>query len=75
MKLLATFRDGCLMDLCDCYFCYNLSGLRGVDVGSFPVIREWVKDAIRETLSEYVSPAFIAIDFASWFNSVPKCLP
>jgi hypothetical protein len=49
------------------------SGLRGVDVGSLPVIREWVKDAIRESLSEYVSPNFIALDFASWFNSVPKC--
>lgn len=51
----------------------SFSGLRGVDVGSLPLIREWVKDTIRETLSEYVTPKYIAIDLAAWLMNVPTC--
>jgi hypothetical protein len=42
-------------------------------VGSFPVIREGVKDVIRETLLEYVAPKFVAIDIAAWLTSAPVC--
>jgi hypothetical protein len=51
----------------------SFSGLRGVDVGSLPMIREWVKDVIRETLLEYVAPKYIAIDVAAWLTSAPIC--
>lgn len=51
------------------------SGLRGVDVGSLPMIRQWVRDAIRETLTEYVKPNFVSIDVAAWLNTVPTCHP
>lgn len=55
------------------YHGLSFSGLRGVDVGSLPVIREWVKDVIRETLLEYVAPKYIAIDIAAWLTSAPVC--
>eukprot|EP00543_Licmophora_paradoxa_P002149 CAMPEP_0202444500 /NCGR_PEP_ID=MMETSP1360-20130828/3558_1 /ASSEMBLY_ACC=CAM_ASM_000848 /TAXON_ID=515479 /ORGANISM="Licmophora paradoxa, Strain CCMP2313" /LENGTH=460 /DNA_ID=CAMNT_0049060517 /DNA_START=12 /DNA_END=1394 /DNA_ORIENTATION=- len=45
------------------------SGLRGIDIGAFPLIREWIKAAVRETISEYVSPKYISIDMFEWFDT------
>jgi len=43
------------------------SGLRGVDLGSLPVISSWIQDAIDIQLLEYVFPRYISIN-------VPKLL-
>jgi len=45
------------------------SGLRGVDLGSLPVISTWIQDAIESTLSEYVSPRYISVDLKALFAS------
>ena len=48
------------------------SGLRGIDLGSLPVIREWIQRAIQDTLSDYVAPKFVSFDYAAWMTSVPE---
>lgn len=48
------------------------SGLRGIDLGSLPVIRDWIQRAIHETLSDYVSPKFVSFDYAAWMTSQPE---
>lgn len=43
------------------------SGLRGVDLGSLPVLNDWIQEALHDALEEYLSPAYIAFDIKSLF--------
>ena len=43
------------------------SGLRGVDLGSLPVLNDWIQEALHDALEEYLSPAYIAFDIESLF--------
>lgn len=43
------------------------SGLRGIDLGSLPVLNAWVQDALHDSLEEYLSPSYIAIDIESFW--------
>lgn len=45
------------------------SGLRGVDLGSLPVLNDWIQDALHESLEEYLTPSYIAFDLKSlWYG-------
>lgn len=48
------------------------SGLRGIDLGSLPVIREWIQRVIHDTFSDYVAPKFVSFDYAAWMTLVPE---
>ena len=44
------------------------SGLRGVDLGSLPVLNDWIQEALHTSLEEYMTPAYIAFDLYSlWY--------
>ena len=45
------------------------SGLRGVDLGSLPVLNDWIQEALHDALEEYLSPAYIAFDIKSLFDA------
>mmetsp|Transcript_16402 Transcript_16402/g.25588 ORF Transcript_16402/g.25588 Transcript_16402/m.25588 type:complete len:931 (+) Transcript_16402:87-2879(+) len=45
------------------------SGLKGVDLGSLPVISTWIQDAIDQQLLQYVSPRFISLDIPGLLGS------
>lgn len=38
------------------------SGLKGIDLGSFPVVSRWIKSSINSALSSYLTPQHISID-------------
>mmetsp|Transcript_68387 Transcript_68387/g.101575 ORF Transcript_68387/g.101575 Transcript_68387/m.101575 type:complete len:230 (+) Transcript_68387:267-956(+) len=42
------------------------SGLRGVDLGSLPVLSTWIQDAIETSLEAYISPKYISLDIPYW---------
>ena len=49
------------------------SGLKGVDLGSLPLLDKWIQDSIDYQLLQYVSPRFVAIDLPSLLGSdLPK---
>lgn len=43
------------------------SGLRGVDLGSLPVLNDWIQEALHDALEEYLAPSYIAFDIKSLF--------
>lgn len=46
------------------------SGLRGVDLGSLPVLNDWIQEALHDALEEYLAPAYVAFDLYSlWYPS------
>ena len=44
------------------------SGLQGIDLGSLPLIREWIQGVIKDFSSAYVTPKYVAIDLQSWYR-------
>ena len=42
------------------------SGLKGIDLGSFPVVSRWIKSSINSALSSYLAPQHISIDVLAW---------
>ncbi len=51
-----------------CVYLRTTSGLKGVDLGSFPVVSSWIKSSINAALSYYLSPHYISIDVLAWLN-------
>ena len=43
------------------------SGLNGIDFGSFPLISKWVKEVINNSIIDYITPHYIAINVPAWF--------
>ena len=43
------------------------SGLKGVDLGSLPVLNDWIQEALHDALEEYLTPSYIAFDIKSLF--------
>ena len=43
------------------------SGLKGVDLGSLPVLNDWIQEALHDALEEYLAPSYIAFDIKSLF--------
>ena len=43
------------------------SGLKGVDLGSLPVLNDWIQEALRDALEEYLAPSYISFDIKSLF--------
>ena len=44
------------------------SGLKGFDLGSFPIVSSWIKSSINAALSEYLVPQYISINVLAWLN-------
>ena len=44
------------------------SGLHGIDLGSLPVIREWIQSTIRQVLSSVVAPKYVIFDVVAFWN-------
>jgi Ca2+-dependent lipid-binding protein len=47
---------------------FLFSGLQGIDLGSVPLIREWIQGVIKDFSSAYVTPKYVAIDLQSWYQ-------
>ena len=43
------------------------SGLKGVDLGSLPVLNDWIQEALHDALEEYLVPSYISFDIKSLF--------
>ena len=43
------------------------SGLKGVDLGSLPVLNDWIQEALHDALEEYLAPSYISFDIKSLF--------
>ena len=43
------------------------SGLKGVDLGSLPVLNDWIQEALHDALEDYLAPSYIAFDIKSLF--------
>mmetsp|Transcript_39795 Transcript_39795/g.81876 ORF Transcript_39795/g.81876 Transcript_39795/m.81876 type:complete len:237 (-) Transcript_39795:174-884(-) len=47
------------------------SGLRGVDLGSLPVLNDWIQEALHDSLEEYLVPSYVAFDLSSlWYPDI-----
>ena len=47
------------------------SGLRGVDLGSLPVLNDWIQEALHDSLEEYLVPSYVAFDLYSlWYPDI-----
>lgn len=44
------------------------SGLKGVDLGSIPILSSWIKSSISNSLAYYLSPQHISIDIPAWLR-------
>ena len=44
------------------------SGLKGIDLGSFPLVSRWIKSSINSALSSYLTPQHISIDVLAWLR-------
>ena len=49
------------------------SGLKGVDLGSLPLLSKWIQDSIDAQILQYVTPRFIAVDVPNFLGTdAPK---
>lgn len=48
------------------------SGLKGIDLGSLPVLNDWIQEALHDALEEYLAPSYIAFDIKSLFHPLDE---
>ena len=45
------------------------SGLKGVDLFSFPLLKTWIEDSVNISLLHYVKPQYISVDMTALLAS------
>ena len=50
------------------------SGLNGIELGSIPFLNDWLREAIRSALSNYVAPKYINIDMEELLKHRQVCI-
>lgn len=50
----------------------SCSVLRGIDLNSFPIIRDWIQVVIREALSEFLTPRYVEVSLEALLREAQR---